>query len=561
MSHRREDRTILAVGGSDHDVNACVVKGKRVVAAIEEERVSRLKYGIGGNLLAGLSRRYVLEAASLELDQFDEIVVDAIMPRTAWLPLRKRAGFVDHHICHAASAFFTSGFESAAVLVVDNAGGLITSPEGETALQATTWYHAQGAKIEPLGQRLSENWKEGPQLSGSPYQRGDGDHSLGHFYKKVTGALGYRFPNGAGLKDFYFPEDGITMGLAAYAKPEFLEPILELFEFLPEGQFNIWLNDGRMDALLHDLLAAQEQNFERRAAVASSAQAALERALFHVIEHVLALTGEKRLCLAGGVAMNSSANGKILRGCGVSRLYIPPVPGDNGTALGAALWTAMQNDGGTAPAYSVYAGRTYDPAEIQAAVSAVNSDRYTARPVSEDELLTAVTQLLKSQQTIGWFHGGAESGRRALGHRSILAAPQSAATRDDINSRIKRRQWFRPFAPVITEEDAARFFEVEQPTPYMQIVVVVKPHQLPLLGAVTHIDGSARLQTVSESQNALLHRLLRRYEQAAGIPVLLNTSFNGPGEPIVETPAEAVEGFQRLNLDALAMAGWLITKK
>src|SRR6185503_5817162 len=229
--------------------------------------------------------------------------------------------------------------------------------------------------------------------------------------------------------------------------------------------------------------------------------------------------GEKRLCLAGGVAMNSSANGAILRRFGVSHLYIPPVPGDNGTALGAALWTAVNNDGCPAPAYSVYAGRKYSPAVIDAAAGAVDSARYMARRLPEEELLATVAQILKREQIVGWFQGSSESGRRALGHRSFLAAPHAAATRDGINSRIKHRQWFRPFAPVVTEEDAARFFEVQQPTPYMQIVVPVKPQQRPLLEAVTHIDGSARLQTVSESQNRLLHRLLRQYERCSGIPV------------------------------------------
>lgn len=560
MNSPSRQHSILAIGGSDHDVNACVVRDGRVLVSIEEERISRLKYGLGGNLMAGLGREYVAQYAGLELNDFDEVVVDSILPPTACLGVRKRARPIDHHICHASSAYFTSGFPSAAILVVDNAGGLIEH-DGVQGLQATTWYHARGHEIQPLGRVLSTNWKEGPSVGGLPYQRGDGDHSLGHFYKKITGALGFRFPHGAQPQDYYFPEDGITMGLAAYAPPLYVDHFLEFFEFLPEGRFKIWLNDGRFDGLLSKLIEGESANFERRAAVAASAQAALQRTLGHLIDHLLAVTGESRLCLAGGVAMNSSANGEILRRSDVKHLYVPPVPGDNGTALGAALWTAVRLAGGEVPSYSVYAGKTYEAREVEAAVQTIDSARYLVQSPGEAEMLPEVARLMHAGKVVAWFEGGSESGRRALGHRSILAPPQPADIRDYINAKVKHRQWFRPFAPVVPEEDAARYFEINQPSPYMQIVVRVRPEYRAALAAVTHVDGTARVQTVSEMQNPRLHGLLRAFEREAGIPVLLNTSFNGPGEPIVETPAEAVRSLGRMALDGLVLENWLVTPR
>lgn len=554
----RSSPTILGVGGSDHDVHACVVHAGHVVVAIEEERLSRKKYGIGGNLLDGLARHHVLTRAGLTLDDVDDIVVDAILPKTAMLAVRNRARQVDHHLCHAAAAFFTSGMPSAAVVVVDNAGGLVQDESGPV-LQATTWYHARGRDITPLGQVGSTNWREGPLVLGTPYQQGDGDHSLGHFYKKVTGALGYKFPPNA--NGFYFPEDGITMGLAAFSEPRFADRFSEFVTLLPEGRFQIWLNDGRFDAMLGALLNGAADDFQQRAAVAASAQEVLQRVLCHVVDHALAVTGEKHLCLAGGVAMNSVANAEILRRTAAERVYIPPVPGDNGTGIGAALWTATRDADAPVPAYSVYSGGCYAHDAIADALQHVDRDRFQIDRPDDDALIDQVVALLTADKVVAWFTGGSENGRRALGNRSILAAPHSGDMRDHINARVKHRQWFRPLAPVVPDTDAARFFEMEQPSPYMQIVFHVRPEWRPRLGAITHVDGTARVQTVDDAQNPRLLRLLRAYERAAGIPILLNTSFNGRGEPIVETPHEAVACLHRMPLDALVVEDHLVVRR
>ena len=545
-------RTILGLGGSDHDVNACLVRGDRIVANIEEERLTRRKYGLGGNLLEAQARRYCLEAAGLALDDVDVVAADSILAPPALLGCRSRATRLDHHLLHAATAFFTGPVERAAILVVDNAGDLVPGHD-EPQLQATSWFLGEGRRIEPLGAVNSTRFVEGPPVAGRPYQRGDGDHSLGHFYKKVTGHLGFRFPSGASLRDYFFPEDGITMGLASYGDARHVEALWRLVELQPDGRYRLVLNDGRLDGLLAGWLA--EADFEARAAVACAAQEVLTRLLCHLVDHVVRVTGERRLCLAGGVAMNSAANGEILRRTGVTQLHVPPAPGDNGTGLGAALLVAAGQDE-PLPRFTVYGGRRYDGAEIEAALAGTAC---RVRPLGQDAP-AELAQRLAAGQILAWFEGGSENGRRALGHRSLLADPRRAATRDHINANVKTRQFFRPFAPVVPQECAAAQFELDQPSPYMQIVAPVRAERRERLGAVTHVDGSARLQTVTPEQHGRWHALLHAFADVTGVPVLLNTSFNGRGEPIVETPSEAVAAFGRLGVDALVLEDRLVER-
>jgi carbamoyltransferase len=549
---------ILAIGGSDHDVNACIVHEDRVAVAIEEERLSRQKYGLGGNLLEGLSRAYCLNHLGVTLDQVDRVVVDSILAPTAVAGCRKRAEPIDHHLAHAATAWFTSGFESAAVVVVDNAGDLVEEG-GRRFLQATSWYYAHGRDIERLGCVGSTNWHCGPLVGGRPYQRGDGDHSLGHFYKKVSSALGFRYPPSPSKDGYYFPEDGITMGLASFGDLRFLDAFGGLVEFLPGGQYRLPLNDGTADALL-DRLLGTDPDFEVRAAVAAAAQEVLTRVLVHVLEHVIDVTGELRVCLSGGVAMNSVANGELLRRLRLTRLHVPPNPGDNGTSVGAALWAATREPARPVPSYSVYGGRSYDAQTIAAAVARLDPRIFSVTRLDGHELIGEVAERLADGQVIAWFEGGAENGRRALGHRSILADPRRAEMREHLNRRVKSRQPFRPFAPIVPEERASCFFEIEQSSPYMQIVAPVRPCWQAALAAITHVDGSARLQTVTASALPLLHRLLGEFESATGLPILLNTSFNGHGEPIVETPQDAVKAFERMPLDGLVIERLLVTR-
>jgi carbamoyltransferase len=543
---------ILAVGGSDHDVNACLAANGRIVVAVEEERLNRRKYGLGGNLLDGLGWRYCLEAAGgLHLADMQHVLADSILAPPALYACRRDAERLDHHLLHAASAFFTAPFDRAAVLVADNAGDLYAEADGVARLQATSWYLAEGVEIRLLGRVGSSNWVEGPTVLGRAYQRGDGDHSLGHFYKKVTGALGFRYPPDHTASDYFFPEDGVTMGLAAYGDERFVAALWELVRLEQNGGYRLVLNDGRLDTILRQWLG-DGPDFATRAAVAAAAQEVLTRLLCHVVDHVLAVTGEDRICLAGGVAMNSAANGEVLRRTRARQIHIPPAPGDNGTAIGATLLHHAQATGARL-AYSVYGGRCYDAAVIDAALAPLEAQGHTTRRLPPDALLEEVAERLAAGQVVAWFEGGSESGRRALGHRSLLADPRRAEMRDRMNRVVKRRQIFRPFAPVVQQHRAGEFFALSQPSPYMQIIVPVHQKHQASLAAVTHVDGTARPQTVTESQHLRWYRLLDRFAGLTGVPVLLNTSLNLSGEPLVETPAEAVSTYLRAGIEALVM--------
>lgn len=549
---------ILGIGGSDHDVHACLVRDDVVLFSVEEERISRRKYGLGGNLLEGLARNYCLAAAGIDLDAVDEVVVDSILPPTAYLGCRSRARRLDHHLAHSASSYFTSGFDSAAVLVIDNAGDLVRE-NGEPALQATSWYRAHGRSIELAGRVTSSNWHEGRKLMGAPYQRGDGDHSLGHLYKKFTGALGFRHNGGSSDKasDFYFPEDGITMGLASFGDQRYVDPVWSLVELREKGQYRLPLNDGRLDAMLATWL--RDQSFENRAAVAAAVQEVLTRILLHLVENALDVTGETRLCLAGGVAMNSVANGVLRSKSSALEIHVPPVPGDNGTGLGAALWAATRQSNARVPRYGPYGGRRYSDQEVRAALEALDVDQYAVCEPSERELIEAVALSLTKGRIVAWFEGGSEHGRRALGHRSLLCDPRSVELRDHLN-RIKGRAAFRPVAPVVPLEFASHYFDTARESAHMQFVVGVRGAMRSRLAGVTHVDGTARIQTVTREQHTRLHALLLEFGRLGGVPVLSNTSFNLAGEPLVETPVEAVSCFRSRQIDMLVLEDKLVTR-
>lgn len=553
--------TILGLGGSDHDVHACLICDDNIVVMIEEERISRRKYGLGGNLLEGHSRNYCLKYAGISVAEVDEVVADAILAPTALFACRKRARLIDHHLAHAAASWFTSGFETGAVLVVDNAGGLVRE-RGREGLQATSFYRAEGRKLKLIKQVLSTNWHEGPRVAGKAYQRGDGDHSLGHLYKKVSGALGFGYypSDGANPNGYFFPEDGKTMGLAAYGDLRFFDRLWELIKIGPGGEYELPLNDGRLDSLLGYWLPP-EADFDSRACVAAATQEALTRIMCHLVEFLIEVTGERRICLSGGVAMNSMMNGEILRRTSVEKLYVPPMPGDNGTGLGAALWAAARNPKAPIPVYSVYAGRPYGREEVDRALAGLDMRKFSVRELDEETLLEEVSARLDSGDVVAWFEGRSENGRRALGHRSILANPCVLEMRDHLNYTVKRREPFRPFAPVVVEELASEFFDIPFPSPYMQIVVSVLPHWRARLAAITHVDGTARVQTLSSSQHRRLYRLLRFFERKAGVPILLNTSFNGQGEPIVETPEDAARCFMRMPIEALVLEDRLVVRR
>ncbi|HQV11529.1 MAG TPA: carbamoyltransferase C-terminal domain-containing protein [Nitrospira sp.] len=441
-----------------------------------------------------------------------------------------RPVFLDHHLCHAASSFLVSPFERAAILVVDGAS------ESDTALLAT----GEGTQITLL-------------------ERTPLPHSLGQFYAAMTAFLGFR-PD----QDEY-----IVMGLASSGEPTFV-PVLsrEILRVLPEGRFelNTRLLDFHLARAGHFVpefirlfgvqRGPQDEITQRHRDLAASAQFVLEETLLHLGRRLRSLTQATSLCLAGGVAYNCVANGRLRAELGFDHVYVPPAAGDSGAALGAALWwTARRGPSASRLVMpGAYLGPQYDESACRAALSKAG---LVAERLADERLYERVASELAHGRLVFWYQGRMEWGPRALGNRSLLADPRREDMRELINSKVKCREAFRPFAPSVLADRAEEFFHVQAPSDYMQFTVRVKASAKGLLPAVTHVDGTARVQTVTREANARFYDLLATFGRLTGVPVLLNTSFNVQ-EPIVCTPDEAVRCFQRTQVEWLVLGNLLV---
>ncbi|MBI4230927.1 MAG: hypothetical protein HY608_08850, partial [Planctomycetes bacterium] len=390
-------------------------------------------------------------------------------------------------------------------------------------------------------------------------------HSLGIFYASVTQWLG--FPK--------YGDEGKVMGLAPYGKPKRVEEARRLVRLADDGSFDLDLKYfGHIGSNRRAFTAEFERLFGRPARhpeadlepfhedVAASGQKVLEEAVLHAARHALKRTGLKRLCMAGGVALNGVANWRILRETGCEELFVQPAAGDDGGALGAALDIAASvgNDPRPARLVSAALGPSYDDA---ACAGALEAKGYAPRRLAEAEMICEVARLVADGKVVGWFDGRMEFGPRALGHRSILADPTNPRMKEIVNARVKFREHFRPFAPSVALEDASTYFETPPgfEAPFMVLVCPVREGQRERLPAITHVDGSARIQTVKAKDEPRYHTLLKEFERLRGVPVLMNTSFNVKGEPIVCTPADALRTFEGCGLDALALCSYLVIGK
>ncbi|HWO59062.1 MAG TPA: carbamoyltransferase C-terminal domain-containing protein, partial [Umezawaea sp.] len=294
--------------------------------------------------------------------------------------------------------------------------------------------------------------------------------------------------------------------------------------------------------------------------VAYAGQTILEEIVLGLAERARRLTGCTRLCLAGGVALNCVVNGRVARQAGFDQVFVVPAPGDDGQAIGKVLLEVKRRRLAVDTTMrTAYYGPRYPTSMIDRALDEVRSQVCSSRP-GQDALLGEVVSRLERGEVIGWYRGRSELGPRALGHRSILADPRRPHMRDHVNSVVKEREWFRPLAPMVIEERAGEYFDLDQSSPFMTFAVPVRPAKRAVIPAVTHVDGTARVQTVSREQDEACHRLLCRFEARTGVPVLLNTSFNRRNEPLVETPADAVAAFLAMPLDALVLEDYLVTK-
>jgi carbamoyltransferase len=440
--------------------------------------------------------------------------------------------YVRHHLSHAASFYF-SPFDDAAIFTADAFG----------EKESTTFSTGVDRKIAPV-------WSQ------------EFPHSLGGYYSALTEYLGFEPQN----------DEWKVMGASSYGDPDrFLGKLRELVQLVPDGGFELDLSyfnfyqfhrplryTPKMARLLDLPPNAPGQSLgQAYYDLAAGAQALFEEVYFHLIGQLYERTKRKNLVVAGGAALNSVANGKILDRVGFSDVFIPPVPDDSGGALGAAYYVRHQVLGSArgAAMESNYLGPSYSESEIRNTL-----EKYRLRYRRLTELAAETARLLSAGRIVGWFQGRVEFGDRALGNRSILADPRDVTMKDKVNETVKYREPFRPFAPSILIEHVNEYFKGAAPTPYMEKVFPVLENMRGLIPAVVHVDGSGRLQTVTKKQNALYYELIQEFKKITGIPVVLNTSFNLKGEPIVCSPTDALRTFFSSGLDALVLGPFLLEK-
>lgn len=540
-----------------HDGAAVLVRDGRVIAAVEEERLNRMKHS---NKLPIRSIQYCLSAAGVQLNDIDRVALyasepyanamlegmSASHPDILSIPLdaktlvqdlltrefgtkldSSRISFVSHHQAHAVSAFAMSGFEQSLILAIDGSGDFLS---GLLAV-------GSGTEITEL-EAFPEN------------------NSLGLFYLETIRYLGY------GLFDEYK-----VMGLAPYGDPA---PYRELFEQFYElsangGGYRVHL-DRIGPALLRNIEVRRKGMpfTQQHRDVSASLQEALERIVFHILRHHREATGMKRLCLAGGVAHNCTMNGKLLYSGLFEDIFVQPASHDAGCALGAALIVSNEM-GRPAPCerlQEVYWGP--DLGSERAVQQELNAWAGHLEVERSDDVASSAADWIANGAVIGWVQGRSEFGPRALGNRSILADPRPAANKDRINAMVKKREGYRPFAPSVLEEDASEFFDLpdgRHEFPFMNFVVRVRDSKRALLGAITHVDGTARLQTVSRNANPAYWEVINAFKKRTGTPILLNTSFNNNAEPIVDSVADAIATFLTTELDGLVVGPFLVKKR
>ncbi|ESY06612.1 nodulation protein [Mesorhizobium sp. LNJC399B00] len=539
-----------------HDGAAVLVRDGKVIAAVEEERLNRIKHS---NKLPSGSIQYCLSTAGVQLSDIDRVAVyasepyanamlegmSASQPDILSTPLdakmlvqnllarefgtkldSSRISFVGHHQAHAVSAFAMSGFEQSLILAIDGCGDFLS---GLVAIGSGT---------------------EITQIEAFPE-----DNSLGLFYLETIRCLGY------GMFDEYK-----VMGLAPYGDPA---PYRELFEQFYElsanGGYRVHL-DRIGPALLRNIeIRRKGMPFtQQHRDVSASLQEALERIVFHILRHHREATGMKRLCLAGGVAHNCTMNGKLLYSGLFEDIFVQPASHDAGCALGAALIVSNEM-GRPAPRerlQEVYWGP--DLGSDRAVEQELNAWSGHLEVERSYDVASSAAHWITNGAVIGWVQGRSEFGPRALGNRSILADPRPAANKDRINAMVKKREGYRPFAPSVLEEDASEFFDLpdgKHEFPFMNFVVRVRDSKRALLGAITHVDGTARLQTVSRDANPAYWEVINAFKKRTGTPILLNTSFNNNAEPIVDTVADAIATFLTTELDGLVVGPFLVKKR
>jgi carbamoyltransferase len=560
---------VLGISAFYHDSAAALLKDGVVIAAGQEERFSRKKHDSG---FPHLAIRYVLHEAGIPAERLDAVgfydkpllkfermlaTYVATFPRSfasfrkamplwlhekLWVPsiIRKELKpykgpiyFAEHHMSHAASCFLPSPFDEAAILTVDGVGEWATASYGV----------GRGSDI-------------------TLFKEIRFPHSLGLLYSAFTYYLGFKV-NSAEYK---------VMGLAPYGKPVHFDRIMkEMVHLNEDGSFKLDMKYFSYDHGLRMTNGAFDDFFggpprkpeswmsEREFDIAASVQKVCEEIVLRMVRHLHKETGLTRLCMAGGVALNCVANGRVIRETPMKELWVQPAAGDAGGAVGVAhyLYNTIDKQPRAKGWTHAYLGPKFDDAEIARYLDGAGA-KY--RTLADAELVQRTAKLLSENHVVGWFQGRMEFGPRALGGRSILADPRDPKMRDTLNMKIKFREGFRPFAPSVLLDKASDWFEIDCDSPYMLLVAPVREGKR-TIPAVTHVDNSARLQTVTREAAPLYYDLIREFERITGVPVIINTSFNVRGEPIVCTPHDAYLCFMRTNMDELVLGHHLLDKK
>jgi carbamoyltransferase len=569
---------VLGINAVFHDSAACLVKDGQLIAAVEEERFTHVKHGkrpipFSTYELPFHAIDYCLKTANIHLSDVDHIaysfdpsfMLGADVPALITLPLKPdlqtsekefyhgwdslflahivnapgqlldgyphhlqkrfqgtkandfKWHYVEHHLAHAASAFLASPYEEASILTVDGRGEETT----------TSYYLGTGTKLEKMGEVRMP-------------------HSLGMLYEAVTSHLGF----------LHSSDEYKVMALASYGKPEYLEEFRSMIHVNQDGTYTI-------DQLnLEDRFGASRKRDEpftdKHFNIAHSLQKVLEETVLRLVQWLYEKSPSENLCLAGGVALNCVMNA-VLRDKGpFKNIWVQPAAGDAGTALGAALWIDTQERSSQERNFIMnhaYWGPDYRDEEIESFL------KWTKVPYRRvDDVAKETAAILAQDKVIGWYQGRMEFGPRALGSRSILASPINASMQQRLNE-IKDREDFRPVAPVVLEEDAGDWFEKASFSPFMLFVYNVKEDKADRIPAVRHVDGTARIQTINREQHAAYYDLLSEFKKITGVPVLVNTSFNTRGEPIVCTPRDAIECFWTSPFDALIINSFVLEKQ
>ena len=581
--------TILGLNAYHADSAACLVRDGELVAAAEEERFRRIKHWAG---LPSEAVRYCLAEAGLSLDRIDHVAInrnpranlfkkvlfafakrpslDLVRARlenagkvanpidllAAELGVERAAASarlhpVEHHRAHLASAFYVSPFERAAVVSIDGFGDFASA----------MWATGRGGAMTELGKVHFP-------------------HSLGLLYQAVTQYLGF----------WNYGDEYKVMGLAPYGQPNHLEALrrlvssqknggyeltLDYFRHHAEGVEMVWdggqprvgrIFTAKLEELLGPARGDGEDLSRRHKDIAASLQALYEEAFFDLLNAVQATTGDTVLCLAGGCAMNSVANGKIFEQTPFTELYVQAAAGDAGGAIGAAysVWhDTLGQPRGFVMDHAFLGPEWADDAlgaEIEARRAAFEAEGCTITHVADEaELCRRTAAAVADGHVVGWFQGRMEWGPRALGNRSIVCDPRRADMKDILNAKIKRRESFRPFAPSIMREHVGEWFETDYEAPFMLQVYQIREDRRAAIPAVTHVNGSGRLQTVTAGQNPRYHRLIDAFRAETGVPMVLNTSFN-ENEPVVCRPQEAIECFLRTRMDLLVLGNWMVCR-